>query len=430
MAATLCDAFAVTLGQVADTLDAETVEAIRQRLFDIAGAVAVGQPGSGARSYSLPGEGLLDEIAKISAAARASEADDIHIGCCVTAGAAVVPVALALAAATGTGDSHTARAIVVGYEAAVRLGLAIDGAHRVYSGIWPSFFVAPVAAAAAAAYLLSPDVTTLSQAIAIAATRVSGGSWLPPEPSARWLAFGSAVAEGVRCGAMAHAGLRGDTGFLEVGLVRTLRVEADFRHLTAVAPPAILATDIKPFATARQLLSAIEAAREAHAAAEHQEPDRIVVALPAQYRPMVDRPSPAPGLELASAQLQVATALAMPELLASPHRAQAAEDARVARIASRVVVVEDAVLTAMYPRHWPAVVEIEVGGRRFTAQVEDPLGTPSRPLGWAGLRGKLSAMIDRGDDLPRLEGFAKSFCRSGTNGVTALYEWMAQNVAR
>jgi 2-methylcitrate dehydratase PrpD len=66
---------------------------------------------------------LADRIAINVALARLSEIDDIHLGAMVTPGAIVVPSALTVAASLANVDAaEVAAAIVVGYEAMIRLG--------------------------------------------------------------------------------------------------------------------------------------------------------------------------------------------------------------------------------------------------------------------------------------------------------------------
>src|SRR5215211_7938995 len=79
---------------------------------------------------------LLDEVARNCALARLSEVDDIHLASMTTPGAIVIPAALTMARSWPEADaSDLAAAILAGYEAMVRLGLAIDGPAILYRGI-------------------------------------------------------------------------------------------------------------------------------------------------------------------------------------------------------------------------------------------------------------------------------------------------------
>src|SRR3981189_1660734 len=90
--------------------------------------------------------------------ARLSEIDDIHIASMTTAGAIVVPAAPTLAVAVEkTAPAGLARAIAGGYDAMIRLGLALHGPTILYRGIWPTYFGAAFGVAAVAARLMGLD---------------------------------------------------------------------------------------------------------------------------------------------------------------------------------------------------------------------------------------------------------------------------------
>ena len=134
------------------------------------------------------------------ALARLSEIDDIHLGAMITPGAIVVPAALTIAASLpDAAPDDVAAAIVVGYEAMVRLGVAIDGPSVLYRGIWPTYFAAPFGAAAVAARLLRLDETQAAHALATALIISAPGTGHHAAPTtARWLAVGHAGGRGVR----------------------------------------------------------------------------------------------------------------------------------------------------------------------------------------------------------------------------------------
>ena len=89
------------------------------------------------------------QAAANSAVMRMSEVDSIHRASAVTPSALTLPVALAHGRHHGqvTGDALM-NAILVGQELAIRLALALGGASQLMHGVWPSYVVAPLAAAA------------------------------------------------------------------------------------------------------------------------------------------------------------------------------------------------------------------------------------------------------------------------------------------
>src|SRR5262245_8373296 len=113
---------------------------VRRHVTDITGCwiAASATPEGRALSQFKLGDSMLDELARNCALVRLSEIDDIHLPSMITAGAAVIPAALTLGGELNARRDDMADAIVAGYEAMVRLGVAIDGANVLYRGIWPS----------------------------------------------------------------------------------------------------------------------------------------------------------------------------------------------------------------------------------------------------------------------------------------------------
>ncbi len=134
-------------------------------------------------------------VSTYCALARLSEIDDIHLAAMTTAGGIVVPAALTLAASLKTRDpAALARAIVGGYDAMIRLGLALHGPTILYRGIWPSYFGAAFGVAAVAARLMGHDARQSAHALALALTLSAPGVGHHNAPTTtRWLAVGIAA---------------------------------------------------------------------------------------------------------------------------------------------------------------------------------------------------------------------------------------------
>ena len=84
---------------------------------------------------------MADDLATHCALVRLSELDDIHLASMTTPGSIVIPAAMTLAATLPDADvGDVAAAMLAGYEAMIRLGLAIKGPNILYRGIWPTYF--------------------------------------------------------------------------------------------------------------------------------------------------------------------------------------------------------------------------------------------------------------------------------------------------
>jgi hypothetical protein len=129
---------------------------------------------------------------------------------CVTPCSVMVLTALTLVAQTlAVSLERVAAAIGAGTDLMVRFGVAIDGAHVIYRGGWPSSLVAPLGAAAAAAGLFGLDEKTAhALALALAASPTAIGR--PSERrTGRWFLLARAAGNGMRAAQAARHGLRG-----------------------------------------------------------------------------------------------------------------------------------------------------------------------------------------------------------------------------
>lgn len=225
-----------------------------------------------------------------------------------------------------------------------------------YEGAWPTLIGAPFAAAAAAGGVLGLGREALVHALAMAAaraTRIAG----PVDASA-------------------------------------------FR---GARPPAVGEVDVKPICTARQVQSAVEAARLAAGDVGGKAPARVAVHVPGQCLAMVDRPDPADRLgSIASVQYQVAAGLVRPEVLDDVVRAAVRDEEAVRALVGRVTVAACPELTARYPSRWGARVELWTpDGAHAERKVLEPRGSAPRPLDWDDLLEKHRRLRSPGDGASR-----------------------------
>src|SRR5262245_26307182 len=210
----------------------------RRHVADTLVAAAVGAWTEEGRQlrYLLPKDSIADVAGMQAAVVRHTEIDDIHTPSCTTPSSVMVPTALALARAGGITDpERVASAIWVGTELLVRLGLAIDGARILYRGIWPTYFAAPLAAAAIAARMgsLSEDETAHALSLALMLTAGRSGRFQGRLPG-RSIILGMAVSAGVRAAQAARQGVGGDPDLLDGSWLRNAHgLEADVVALTS-----------------------------------------------------------------------------------------------------------------------------------------------------------------------------------------------------
>jgi 2-methylcitrate dehydratase PrpD len=328
---------------------------------------------------------LLDDVAANCALTRLSEIDDIHLAAMITPGSIVVPGALTIAASLQSSADDLAAAIVVGYEAMIRLGLAIDGPTVLYRGIWPTYFAAPFGIAAVAARLMKLDAIQTAHAHALALTLAAPGvGHHNATTTSRWFAVGNAARNGLTAALAARDGFTSDLNLPGGFLANVYGLKSDVSRLTDRLGDDLALTNVsfKPWCAARQTMAATQALKEI--VADGLDP-RDIETIEAHVLPphlkMIDHGVMAGDRAsfLTSVQYHMATAALMPDAPAAVGLADEPSDA-VRSFMGRITVKGDDALLSDYPKVWPARVIVRAQGRSHERLVAHVPGDPGRPL--------------------------------------------------
>jgi 2-methylcitrate dehydratase PrpD len=220
-----------------DTLPDEVVASVRLRALDVLGlglaastydfakpviaAAADGGPCTimGSASTASPAGAALVN----GTLAHGLDFDDTHAASITHASAVVVPSVLAIGESRGIAGPEVITAVVAGYEAIARLGMAAPGAFHARG--WHATSVCGVfAAALAAGKLLRLDATRLTHALGLAGSFASGVmEFLEDGSAVKRLHAGWAAHAGVVAATLAAGGLTGPATVLEgrFGFYRT-----------------------------------------------------------------------------------------------------------------------------------------------------------------------------------------------------------------
>jgi 2-methylcitrate dehydratase PrpD len=385
-------------------LGAEEWRAVDLHLADAATAFFAGARSSEGRAIAgfLAGRkgGSIDAaVGAISALVRRTECDDIHVASCITPAAVVMPCALAATMRSGGGPERFGRAVAAGYEVGLRLGLALGGAGAFAAGIWPSYFAAPMMAAATVGVALGFESRGIADAIALAAAGASGRIGRPTgTPSARWLSFGEAVAKGCRAALAVESGFHGDVSLVSEAWISAIAQGAP------VNPQALSGDDrihgvgevgLKPFVAARQILNALIAFQEILAdGVQPSSIERIEIGLPSLNVAMAERTARHGDRlsTIANIHFQIAATALRPGLLYDTER-ENQSDADLVTFATRVVVAADPSLDAYLPDVWAGRVRVTARGRTHTRLCERIPGDPGDAMPERVIRAKLDAMV-------------------------------------
>jgi 2-methylcitrate dehydratase PrpD len=386
-------------------VDERTRRVIRLQIADTVGAWLAGARTSEGRALvrfvsPRPGrEGVLDRVMLNCAVTRLSEIDNIHLASGTTPGAVIVPAALTIAAALQVRRSDALEeAILAGYEAVIRLGLAIEGPKVLYRGIWPTYFTAGLGVAAVASRLIGLSATQGSHALGMALARAAPNVGQQGGPSmSRWLLFGEAARTGAAAALAAQAGFTGDPGLLDREfLTQVYGITPRAEAWTGAVPTAMDGISYKPWCAARQTMAAVQATKEIGAAGvAAPDIETITVGVPPAYLKMVnhgvvegDRSS-----YLTSAPYQVALALLAPDTAYALEQSPAALGEPLRAAMGRVRVIADDSLMAHFPRTWPAKVTVSARSGSHEKLMLHVPGDPERPFAEADVAEKFRRVL-------------------------------------
>ena len=217
-------------------------------------------------------------------AAHAFELDDVHEEAVNHPGAVVVPAALAVAEDLQACGRDFLEAVVVGYEAMGRAGLAVGPASHMLAGFHPTSMSGVFGAAAAAAHLRRLDAGRLNHAFGIAASLASGTmEFASSGGMAKRIHAGRAAEGGIMAAALAAEGFEGASDGLagRYGFCRVFTDDPQPHLLTERLGERWMIDEItvKPYPSCSDLHPIVQATSEL--VAEHgigaEEVDRIAV---------------------------------------------------------------------------------------------------------------------------------------------------------
>jgi 2-methylcitrate dehydratase PrpD len=182
----------------------------------------------GARRASAAGAALANGVAS-----HILELDDVHKGSTLHAAAPIIPAALAVAEREHASGKAFLLAVVLGYDAALRVGEAINPSH--YQFWHPTGTAATFGAAVAAGSLLGLDAAQMLDALGSAGTQASGlWEFNADGAMSKHLHPGKAAFNGVLSADLAQRGFTGASRILEGqrGFFRATSTSHDERRIT------------------------------------------------------------------------------------------------------------------------------------------------------------------------------------------------------
>ena len=415
----LSEAFAARILAIdGSALDAPDHEQIARLLFDVAACAyggtrqaTVAAISRWAAPYDGGGKaGVIGARLRVPApvaalvngtAAHSYELDDTHDPSMSHPASVVVPAALAVAAEANSTGADFVTAMVAGYEAMTRIGVAANASHVIEFGFHPTALFGGFGAAAAVARLKGLDSARLRCAWGHVLSMASGSMQFSDESTGtavKRVHAGYAAQQGVLAVELAMAGIEapqraldGKYGFFTL-YGREPRIELLLQDRPRLAIHDI---SLKPYACCRQFHSMIDGLRTAtEDFAKTQAIQAITVRGPQVLadQHMLRRPA-SPMAAQYSLPFVVGATLEFGPTRYDAFAPDNLSNPAILRWADMVEVGYDAGLQAKYPEHFGTEVEVQFdNGTRHTEYVLDSRGTPARPFTWEQLHEKARAL--------------------------------------
>lgn len=327
------------------------------------------------------------------------EMDDLHRDSVTHPGCVVIPAALAVATRDDRGGIAFLEAVLAGYEACCRVGMAAGKAHY---RVWHNTSTCgPFGSAMAAAELIGLSEDQAVWALGNAGTQSSGlWQFLETGAMSKHLHTARAAESGVLAALMAEQGFTGPEEILEgkKGFFAGLCPDPVPDAVTAEPqrPWELTRTSIKPWPCCRHTHPSIDAALELRQAIGDADIANVRVGAYQAALDVCDRPLPQdPYSAKFSLQHCVAAALSDGFVVQSSFDADAR--ARLAADRAKVEVGLAAAVDAAYPASWGTQLDVETtDGRRFSAARRDAKGDPENPVNAAEMTAKARTVLADG----------------------------------
>jgi 2-methylcitrate dehydratase PrpD len=358
----------------------------------------------------------LDDVDKMSfylgGVSHILEMDDLHRASVTHPGSVVIPAAWAYAHLSDMNGRALLHAVLAGYEACCRIGMAVGKEHY---RVWHNTATCgPFGSAMAVAQLADLNREQTVWALGNAGTQ-SAGLWefLAAGAMSKHLHTARGAQAGLMAARLAKEGftgpariLEGEKGFFK-GLCPDPDPDAVLRD--PAADWQLVQTSIKPWPCCRHTHPTIDAAIALHHEVGGRELARIEVGTYQAAIDVCDRPEPTePYGARFSLQHCVAVALATGKV--DPSSFEPAGRDSVKDLRNRVTLHADAQVDAAYPDSWGTIVSVETAdGQRLRTARRECKGDPGNPVTPADLKEKALGLMETADiSKARAEAFIEA----------------------
>lgn len=369
------------------------------------------EPGSGASLWGRKGKASPGTAAFLNAMmSHTLELDDVHVRSKCHIGTVVVPAAWAAAESLGRSGREFLTAVVCGYEAMSRVGMAFGVSEHRNLGWHATATAGTFGAAAAAASLMKLDPRQTEYALGLAGAQ-SFGTWafLGDGASCKVLNPARAAQSGLEGALLARQQMSGPAHILTAA-------DGGLLHMMSTAGnPALaeenlgtvwetLRVDAKPYPSCRSTHSIIDGVlylKNAYGLDPEQveeiqvETYLVGVKQCALTQASLD-PKSAPSAKFSTPYV-VACALLFGDVSVGHFRQEVLDSPKVRAFLPRVHVRDSDEFTSVYPEHWGSRVSIRTAdGRVCSVTTPDASGSVDNPLSREQMERKARGLLQAG----------------------------------
>ena len=332
--------------------------------------------------------------------AHITELDDGHRFCNVHLGATVIPAVLAVAEHEKLGWRDLLRGVIIGYEAAIRLGRAIQPSHK-NLGFHVSGTCGTIGVAMGISAALKFSKTQMKDALSAAVASAAGVlEVIEDDSELKPYNIGRAAHDGLTAAYAARAGIKGPNDIVggKRGFFALMSEEYDPGSLDRDKEGIYGIEKIyrKPYAACRHCHAPIEAAinlREKNGIAgdDVKEVNVYTYKLAVFGHDYTD----IQGITSAKMSIPYSTAIALETGRAGLNEflAEYIENKNIIALTNKVKVSEDSELSALVPEKRAAIVKIITNdGKCFVERVDYPKGEPENPMSIADVEQKFVSL--------------------------------------
>ena len=324
------------------------------------------------------------------------EMDDVNNEASLHPAVAIFPAALAACEMANKNGKRFIEGVVLGYDVMIRLGKALGPKEHYGRGFHPTGTCGTFGATATVAKILGLNYTQMVNALGIAGSQAAGSmEFLAQGAWTKRMHPGWAAHNGIIASLLAKKGFKGPSTILEGrdGFLHAYSLKADASKVLEGIGSSfeIMRTSIKPHACCRYMQPPIDGIlkimKENQIKAE--EVANVTLGILKAGFPIIVTPEEIKYNPKSAVNAQfsmpfgAAVAILYGEASLNQFREKVIQSPKVNEMMKKVHCVENPELEKVYPKQWPATVEIKTkDGRTFSARIDYPKGDPENPLTW------------------------------------------------